>query len=215
MATDLLQFARVLGTIIALFCALISVTMTSNHFRVRRYLWAMVVATLAEEFFLMRFSSSSDWYFWMYVAVTIPILVTALLISMRMFQALRKRPRDGRGDERWKWVTAPLAAALIGLLSSPLDSRIKILMAIQGAVLAYAGIQTCAVSLLRHATPYLTLGTLWLAQAILFFLYGAGINFRPHVWESLGDWLPAGLVVTAMLKLSKDFLTGKASYGDI
>ena len=49
-----------------------------------------------------------------------------------------------------------------------------------------------------------TLGKLWAAQSILFFLYGIGVANNPMWWYWVGEWLPAVIVITAFVKIGTE-----------
>ena len=200
---------RGLATIFAISVALWSVTLTSNHYRVRYYLWAHLAATFVIEAYLaLGGSPSADGpYYWLYVAVSIPVLLTALLIAQRMIASLRRR-------DRTRWVIVSGLAGLVGLLSMPLDSRVRAFLAVQACLLAVAGMVTIGVSLLRGTAPYLTLGGLWFTQAIMFFMYAKGLTINAPNWNAVGEWLPSGIVIVGMFLLSRNYLRGVADESD-
>lgn len=184
--------------------ALWSVTLTSNHYRVRYYLWAHLAATFAIEAYLaLGGSGYGETYYWLYVLVSVPVLLTALLIAQRMIASLRRR-------DRLRWVIVSGLAGLVGLLSMPLDSRVRAFLAVQACLLAVAGMVTIGVSLLRGTAPYLTLGGLWFTQAIMFFMYAKGLTINAPNWNAVGEWLPSGIVIVGMFLLSRNYLQGVA-----
>ena len=194
---------RGLVVIVTIFLALTSVNLTGNYFRIRRFLLAHLVATFAGELFLASGGdTASTTYFWLYLATSLPILISALLISARMVE---KAP-----DElKVHYIAVPIIMAVVAFYLTPFAlTRIGVFMALQGCILMVAGVQARAAAELESPVlnlPHKTLGMMWILQSILFFLYASGVPIHPIGWEQIGNWLPALIVSGAMLKLAWDF----------
>lgn len=192
---------RGLAVIIATFCAIWSVQLTGNYFRIKRFLYAHVAATFSTELFISSGGdTASTAYFWLYVLTTLPILICAVLISARLLSHV---PEALRGD----YIFVPVALAIVAYFLTPWKpSPVGFFSVLQACILLVVGAQTrVAAEEVPNPRPHKTLGMLWVLQSILFFLYACGLNLSTVGWERIGNWLPALLVGGAMLKLAVDF----------
>ena len=197
---------RAFATIAAIFFALTAVNMTGNYYRIRWYLAAHLIHMVTLEGFLMADGDPySTTYRWLYIALTVPILLTAAAITLKTYQSV---PAEAFGH----FVCVPATLMAIGLYLSPWQPHLMSgFYAVTAALLGLMGIQTRAASEYmehpRHAAPYKTIGLVWILQSFMFFLLAAGINTNPQGWNRVGDWLPAAIVIGGTCKLGYDVLT--------
>lgn len=193
---------RGLITIVLTFLALTCLNLTGNHFRIRRYLGVQIASTFLTEIYLLAGGDRADFaYRILYVVTEVSILACAMMIASRLLSLIQDKTTQALQ------ITVPTIMAVVAFHFTPYQQSFTgVFMAVQGFVLGVLGAQTIAASaLVPNRAPHRTLGMFWLFQSILFLLYACGLQISNVGWERVGEWLPAALVSTAMLKLSVDF----------
>lgn len=197
---------RFLFPAIAIAWALARVYSTGNYRSVRAYLWAMLAHTTLVEGMRLVFDIDTVPYFTIYAVTTAAILVCALDIGQQALKHLPKHLQD-------VVVLASMGQGIMGLFLFGLpEGGYDMLLAATAVTISIAGVQALVTGFLmtdpvKHRA-HQTLGLLWVMQAILFYVYAAGMPLYPQGWEAIGRWLPATLVVLGMAKLGIDFKHG-------
>ena len=196
---------RGLITIGAISVALLGVQLTGNYFGIRLFLWAHLAHQFIAEVFLATGGDPySLTYKWLYVLISLPILVTAVAINGKVLTCVPENQRTA--------FILPVIAGILAFYATPFAvTPIGVFMALQALVLGVVGIQTRIAAeyleSVREQAPFKTLGLLWLGQSFLFAMHACGLDLNPQGWNSVGEWLPASLVIAGTLKLTWDFLT--------
>lgn len=193
---------RALLTILVFSWAIWRTYASGNYLHIRGYLWAVWWTAVLGEGYLFLMGDNATTMFWiLYSGGTAAIISYAWLISTRMvlhnpLRAAVLPCAYGAAlfNFAWFWPEQLAPGALMGLT--------------QATVLAIAGIQTlCSVPIVFSMNsfvrgedlPLRTLGRLWLAQALMFYLFTAG--GESPAWEQMGKWVPAVVLAAFLLRL--------------
>lgn len=203
---ELNAISRFLLPAIAIGWALGRVYTTENYRSIRRYLWAMIAHTILVEGTRLVFDIDTLPYFTIYSVTTAAILICAIAIGQEALEHLPKHLQD-------VVILASIGQGVISLFAFGIpEGGYEMLLVVTAVLISIAGVQALATGFLmqdpvKHRS-HQTLGLLWVMQAILFYVYAAGMPLYPQGWESVGRWLPATLVVLGMAKLGHDFSYG-------
>lgn len=155
------------------------------------YFTAHLGDTVAEEIAFQFFGVESIPYFWTYAIGSCLICLFALWIAVDSVPSPR----------RMRKMAIPLILAVpiahkFQLECGSVNRGTWLLLAV-GAILFFCGMVTSAAAVYSHQnhTALLSLGLLWLAQAMYFF----GYLIHAPEWTATGYWLPALLACAGFL----------------
>ena len=192
------------AAMVGIVFAITGATFTGNFVRVQVFLSCHMLHTLGTGWWTISgWGDTTTAYFWFYTALTVPLLLSEMYIAFRALDQCPPRLQD-------RFFMAAIVAAVAVFMLAVRPERSGVLMALQVFVLTFAGILTRAAAENFEdgttAAPYRTLGTLWLVQAIMFFLYAKGVTADRQPWEAIGNALPKVVMLVGMLALGREML---------
>lgn len=202
---------RGLLTLIVILGAYISINLTGNYLRVKRWIIALAIGTVVAEGYLSLVKYGlleyrQGLYQWLFAFGSAIIALAAVAIAMKCLATVPDEFRAG-------YIVLPIILAVITAYSTSFPVTVTgVTLILLACVLGVVGIQTlfCAIGHMNEAkerAPYQALGILWICQSVVFAMLASGFVENYPAWEQYGEWLPASVLCAGLLRLSWMFLT--------